>query len=90
MEQCQETANLAGTLVRRKEEWVQAVPQWVNDEASIIGHMNDDHAHSLSAMCRRFVADECESAQMLSLYPALFPKRLSPSERIALGRVDGF
>ena len=58
-----------------KEEWIQEVPQWQADEASIIGHMNDDHSDSLSAMCRRFVADECESAEMLSLDPNGFHVR---------------
>ena len=57
------------------EEWVQAVPQWQNDEASIIGHMNEDHSDSLGAMCRSFVADDCESAKMLSLDPTGFHVR---------------
>lgn len=58
-----------------KEDWVQAVPQWQNDEASIINHMNDDHSDSLGAMCRSFVADDCDSAEMLSLDPNGFHVR---------------
>jgi len=58
-----------------KEAWVQAVPEWQDDEASIVAHMNDDHADSLRAMCRSFVADDCESAEMLSLDPNGFHVR---------------
>lgn len=58
-----------------KQEWVQRVPEWQSDEAAIIGHMNDDHADSLSAMCRSFVADESEAAEMLSLDPNGFHVR---------------
>lgn len=58
-----------------KEDWVQSVPQWRNEEASIIIHMNEDHSDSLSAMCRSFVSDDCDSAKMLSLDPNGFHVR---------------
>jgi putative heme iron utilization protein len=62
-----------------KEDWMEVVPQWQDDEASIIAHMNDDHSDSLCAMCRSFVADDCESAEMLSLDPNGFHVR-TPSD----------
>jgi putative heme iron utilization protein len=58
-----------------KEAWVQDEPEWHGNEASIIDHMNDDHADSLSAMCRSFVADESDEARMLSLDPNGFHVR---------------
>jgi putative heme iron utilization protein len=46
--------------------WLVPTPDWSTGEASIVGHMNDDHADAMEAMCRARFGETPKDVAMLA------------------------
>jgi len=58
-----------------REQWLLAPPDWADGEASIVAHMNEDHADALAAMCRVFLGEAPDRTAMLACDPEGFHLR---------------
>jgi hypothetical protein len=55
-----------------RDEWLVRAPEWGAGEASIVGHMNDDHRDAMVGMCRYFLRIEPDGLELVAVDPEGF------------------
>lgn len=58
-----------------KEGWLVPVPEWKDEEAALIQHINESHANALVDMCRYYYETHPKCAQMIAADPEGFHVR---------------